>query len=85
MDFWTIGVFLYEINAGVAPFADDNPAVQYDKIVKGKFQCPPTFTRELTDIINKLIVVDRSSRCDNRLKKKFIKKLIALSSTDWVV
>lgn len=71
MDFWTIGVFLYEINAGVAPFTDDNPAVQYDKIVKGKFQCPPTFTRELTDIINKLIVVDRSSRCDNRLKKKY--------------
>ncbi|KAG4077769.1 hypothetical protein HA402_011198 [Bradysia odoriphaga] len=62
VDFWTLGVFLYEMNAGYAPFTDENAATQYDKIVKGKFQCPSTFTRELTDLVNKLIVVDRTSR-----------------------
>lgn len=66
MDFWTLGVLLFEINAGYAPFSDENTALQYDKIVKGKFQCPPTFTKDLTDLINKLIVVDRTSRYNLR-------------------
>lgn len=62
VDFWTLGVLLYEINAGFAPFTDESTALQYDKICKGKFQCPPSFTKELSDLINKLIVVDRSGR-----------------------
>lgn len=71
MDFWTLGVLLFEMNAGFAPFTDENIAIQYDKIVKGKFQCPSTFTKELTDLTNKLIVVDRSSRYNLRCESLY--------------
>ena len=29
VDWWTLGIFIYELNAGIDPFSDDNPMMIY--------------------------------------------------------
>lgn len=38
VDWWTLGVFLYEMLIGIDPFHDDTPLKVYDKIIAGKIK-----------------------------------------------
>ena len=51
VDWWSLGVLIYEMTAGYPPFAADNPMKMYEKIVAGKvclavigyYNCVPYF------------------------------------------
>ncbi|XP_050312709.1 cAMP-dependent protein kinase catalytic subunit alpha-like [Anthonomus grandis grandis] len=62
VDYWSYGVLIFEMNAGYAPFFAKDPMRLYEKIVSGKYTCPPAFSKSLKDLLSNILMVDRSKR-----------------------
>ncbi|EGR33373.1 protein kinase domain protein [Ichthyophthirius multifiliis] len=45
VDWWTLGILIYEMNAGINPNTDENPMAIYQKILKGKVKFPRNFNK----------------------------------------
>jgi len=55
VDWWTLGVLIYEMLAGYPPFFDEDPMRTYGKIVHGQFSFPKHFSVNARDLITKLL------------------------------
>ncbi len=64
VDYWGLGIFLYETVFGKAPFYATNNARKWKNIVKGVDYVifPSQFSEALTDLIRHLLVADPSKR-----------------------
>jgi len=62
VDWWTLGIFLYECLVGIDPFNDDDPMTIYKKIIKGKFNFPNDIDKEAKSLIKHLLVADTTKR-----------------------
>lgn len=62
VDWWTLGILIYEMNAGIDPFTDEDPMIIYQNILKGKVRFPKDFDKEVKSIIKHLLVADVSKR-----------------------
>lgn len=62
VDWWAIGVLIYEMSAGYPPFFARNPMSIYEKIVTGKYSCPSYFSKSLKDLLPHILQTDRSKR-----------------------
>lgn len=84
VDWWTLGVLIYEMIAGIDPFNDDEPLLIYQKILKCKYQFTRAFDSHAKSLIKHLLVVDLSKRFGN-LKKGVddIKKHRWFKGLDW--
>lgn len=47
VDWWTLGILIYEMNAGIDPFTDEDPMNIYQNILKGKISFPKDFDKYL--------------------------------------
>uniref|UniRef100_H2YHW1 cAMP-dependent protein kinase n=1 Tax=Ciona savignyi TaxID=51511 RepID=H2YHW1_CIOSA len=65
VDWWALGVLIYEMAAGYPPFFADQPIQIYEKIVSGKVRFPSHFTSELKDLLRNLLQVDLTKRFGN--------------------
>lgn len=65
VDWWALGVLIYEMLAGYPPFFDDNPFGIYEKILAGKIEWPRHLDPVAKDLIKKLLVQDRTKRLGN--------------------
>lgn len=85
VDWWALGVLIYEMAAGYPPFFADQPIQIYEKIVSGKVKFPSHFSNELKDLLKNLLQVDLTKRYGN-LKNGVadIKNHKWFGSTDWV-
>ncbi len=64
VDYWTLGIFLFEMTKGTPPFYSPIDIVRMLKILKG-FGCihvPRYFTSGLSDLISQLLNTDQSNR-----------------------
>lgn len=84
VDWWTLGILIYEMNAGIDPFTDEDPMAIYQKILKGKIKFPRNFDKNAKSLVKHLLVADLSKRYGN-LKNgaNDIKNHRWFSSIDW--
>jgi protein kinase A len=85
VDWWALGVLIYEMAAGYPPFFADQPIQIYEKIVSGKVKFPSHFSTELKDLLKNLLQVDLTKRYGN-LKNGVadIKNHKWFASSDWI-
>jgi len=62
VDWWALGILIFEMLAGYPPFFDDNPFGIYEKILSGKIDWPRQIEPVVKDLIKKLLVQDRTKR-----------------------
>jgi len=65
VDWWAMGVLIYEMLAGYPPFYDDEPWGTYQKILDGRIEFPSHFTRSSRDVVKKLLQADLTKRYGN--------------------
>ncbi len=62
VDWWTMGILLFEMLVGIDPFSDDDPTKTYQKIVKGKIHYPKDINKDAKSLIKHLLTGDVTKR-----------------------
>ena len=70
VDIWSAGIVLFYMLCGHFPFDDVSNDKLYKKIIKGKFKIPKFLSKNVKDLINKILVVNPKKR----INLKYIKK-----------
>ena len=65
MDWWSLGILIFEMLAGYPPFYADNPLGIYEAILAGKIAWPQAVGGLAKDLVRKLLVHDRTKRIGN--------------------
>ena len=85
VDWWTLGILIYDFARGISPFAADQPVQIYEKATSGILRFPSYFSSDLKDLLKDLIQVNPRKRYGN-LKNgaKDIKDHPWFASTQWM-
>jgi len=62
VDFYTLGVLLYEMIIGIPPFYDPIKTKMFDKIIYNEPKFPSSVSNELRNLILRLLCKDPSKR-----------------------
>ncbi|ORX79762.1 protein kinase-A catalytic subunit [Anaeromyces robustus] len=65
VDWWALGILIYEMLLGYPPFYDESPYYIYDKILRGEILFPPYIDRIARDLIERLLTKDITQRLGN--------------------
>lgn len=65
VDWWSFGIYIYEMLAGYTPFYDANAMKTYENILNAELKFPPFFHPDAQDLLSKLIMRDLSKRLGN--------------------
>ncbi|CDO64407.1 cAMP-dependent protein kinase catalytic subunit [Plasmodium reichenowi] len=84
-DWWTLGIFIYEILVGCPPFYANEPLLIYQKILEGIIYFPKFLDNNCKHLMKKLLSHDLTKRYGN-LKKgaQNVKEHPWFSNIDWV-
>jgi serine/threonine protein kinase len=84
VDWWTLGILMYEMLVGIDPFNDEEPLNIYKNILGGKIKFPSSVDSNAKSIIRHLVDPDLSKRYGN-LKNgvKDIKEHRFFKKLDW--
>jgi len=84
VDWWTLGILIYEMLASYPPFYDEDPMKTYAKIMQGQITFPMHFSKAAVDLIRRLL----HSKATKRLGvlkggAKLIKEHVWFKGFDW--
>merc|ERR1712166_1334310 len=65
VDWWTLGILIYEMIVGQPPFCDEDRMGIYQKILAGKIYFPRYFDKNAKALVKKLLTADLSKRHGN--------------------
>lgn len=65
VDWWSLGVLIFEMLAGYTPFYDSTPMKTYEKILLGKVHYPLIMLADVIDLLKQLITADLTRRLGN--------------------
>jgi len=84
VDYWALGVLVFEMVVGAPPFYAEDPMEVYEKILSGNPAMPTFFTRNMSDLIKKLLRSQQGKRLGNtRGGTAAVIKHKWFSSFDW--
>lgn len=82
VDWWTLGILVYEMLVGYPPFEGPDPMALYKTIVKGEVPYPKRLGQLCVDVIRGLLTSDQTERlgnlkggADDVKKHSFFKKI----------
>ncbi|XP_039275512.1 cAMP-dependent protein kinase catalytic subunit beta-like [Nilaparvata lugens] len=61
-DYWSLGVIIYEMCCGIPPFTAKDHVKLYEKIIAGKYKMPAAFSKDLNNLIHKLLQIEVPKR-----------------------
>lgn len=64
-DWWAVGVLVYELTVGFAPFKEKSDSKRYYRIMSGNYRCPPFLSGDVTDLISNALQLDVTKRLGN--------------------
>lgn len=79
VDWWTLGVLLYEMLTGLPPFYDENTNEMYKKILQAQLQFPDDMSDSAIHLLNGLLNRDPNQR----FNAQDIKQSEFLACVDW--
>ncbi|KAI9301771.1 camp-dependent protein kinase 1 [Cunninghamella echinulata] len=65
VDWWSLGILIFEMLAGHPPFFDDDHLKLYEKILAGRIKWPTYFDPNGKDLLKRLLTADLSKRFGN--------------------
>jgi len=84
VDWWAMGILIYEMLAGFPPFFDENPFGIYQKILTGRIDFPKEFEKNSKSLIKGLLNADRTKRLGClKNEAEDIKKHKWFAKVDW--
>lgn len=84
VDWWALGVLMYEMLAGYPPFLAEDPLAIYEKILAAKINWPQGFDLLAKDLIQRLLEVDITKRLGcGKLSAEEVKSHKFFLSIDW--
>ncbi|KAJ3026221.1 camp-dependent protein kinase catalytic subunit, partial [Rhizophlyctis rosea] len=84
VDWWALGVLIFEMLAGYPPFQDEDHFKLYEKIIACRIKYPTHFDPSAKDLIKRLLTPDLTKRYGNlRSGVQDIKKHKWFSGVDW--
>eukprot|EP01116_Phalansterium_solitarium_P021041 TRINITY_DN640_c0_g1_i1.p1 TRINITY_DN640_c0_g1~~TRINITY_DN640_c0_g1_i1.p1 ORF type:complete len:406 (-),score=85.25 TRINITY_DN640_c0_g1_i1:245-1462(-) len=87
VDWWALGVLVYEMLVGEAPFSDENHLQTYQKILDGRWNFPHEFDPQARDFVRRLGASDPDrrlgSKCAGRNGAADVKAHCWFSGVSW--
>jgi protein kinase A len=65
VDWWSLGILIYEMLTGYTPFYDQTPMKTYENILLGNVRYPSYLHPDATDLLQRLITKDLTRRLGN--------------------
>lgn len=62
VDWWALGVVVFEMVAGFLPFTSDTEPILYEKISYGIYKIPNDFSLDFVDLVKNLLQIDWTKR-----------------------
>lgn len=62
VDWWSLGVLIYEMTSGYPPFYSSDPMKLYEKVLTGQFKTPDVMTPSCKSLVKSMLEVDPTKR-----------------------
>ncbi|KAK9498159.1 hypothetical protein O3M35_004037 [Rhynocoris fuscipes] len=82
VDWWSLGICMYEFCTGALPFADETPEAVFNNVLSRELEWPEgdeALPQELIDVIDKLLQLDPDARADGNI----VSQMPLFNDIDW--